>query len=266
MTAAHSPETRRFQPAEGPAGSISTVALLETGGIGATQEAALFDALDDSERTAARQRRNDDDRRRYIASHALCRALLAAATGQPARGLRFATQAGGRPVLAGGPDAPWFSLSRTRGLVACAVSAMPVGLDIEAMTAENADPALAAALFHPLEQARLSGHPAQDPGAQDWRTTFFRIWTLKEAVLKGLGTGLAVAPESFAVAPDASPALATPLPGPRWHLDTLFPRPRICLSLAVAGDGGAAFALREATPASLLRALQDGSSSVFSDN
>ncbi|WP_334175793.1 4'-phosphopantetheinyl transferase superfamily protein [Pseudoxanthobacter sp.] len=247
-------------PAAAAAGAAAVlVALLPVTALTEAHEAAFLAVLDADEKVAAGRRRLAGDRQRYIASHALCRAMLAAATGRPAASLRFAAEPGGRPQLAGRPpDGLQFSLSRTGGLVACAVSRGPVGLDIEAMLAQNADPALAAALFHPDERARLTGLT----GAA-YRNVFFRIWTLKEAVLKGLGTGLAQPPESFAMAPGEHPALLTPLPGPAWQFATRFPQPDVCLSLAFAG-GPVAWC--RPSPEALVRALQAGGSRVFSES
>ena len=66
---------------------------------------------------------------------------------------------------------------------------------------------------------------------------FFRIWTLKEAILKAAGCGLRVSPERFAVEPGQDAAslpsdLGIPI---EWRLAELTPSPYIRLAVAVPG-------------------------------
>lgn len=86
--------------------------------------------------------------------------------------------AAGKPSLPGGAE---FSLSHTKGAVALAVDARPVGVDVEAVRPISEK--LLRRVLSAREFAWFSGRgscPAD----------FFTLWTLKESYYKALGTGL----------------------------------------------------------------------------
>ena len=117
--------------------------------------------------------------------------------------LAFAFGPHGKPFL---PDAPeiHFSLSHTRGLAMAVVASVPVGCDVE-RTDRSFQPALVRRVFSPAERTRFSALPEPDrPGE------FFRVWTLKEAYLKALGTGFQTDPSTL----DVSLLPSTPVPAP----------------------------------------------------
>ncbi len=81
----------------------------------------------------------------------------------------------GKPFLKEGPH---FNLSHTKGLVVCAISQQPVGVDVE-LRDRRVRPGLLQRYFTPEEQA--------------YATTpqrFLELWTRKEAFLKRSGEGL----------------------------------------------------------------------------
>ena len=90
-----------------------------------------------------------------------------------------------------------FSLSHTRGLAACAVG-RPYALGIDAEAWRTPAPIeLASRYFAPTEVRLLIARaPAERP------STFYRLWTLKEAYLKATGQGLAAPLDSFAFSLD----------------------------------------------------------------
>lgn len=93
----------------------------------------------------------------------------------------------GQPDLAGprGITLPSVSLSHSRGWVACAASmGGPVGIDIEVRRAGRAIVDIARFAFGPREIDRV---------AQEGEAGFYRIWTLREALAKATGAGLALA-------------------------------------------------------------------------
>ncbi|MEV0741825.1 4'-phosphopantetheinyl transferase superfamily protein [Streptomyces sp. NPDC050549] len=151
--------------------------------------------LDAHERLRAGSFRRPLDRRTYVAAHVGLRRVLAVYTGiAPDRvvlaGERHDGDGGrhGRPTVLGAPGAPQFSLSHSHGLALAAVAGVRVGADVQrtptARTVEACLPAL-----HPAEREELLGLP------EDSRPEAFgRLWTRKEAYLKGLGTGLARRP------------------------------------------------------------------------
>ncbi|GAA1015468.1 MULTISPECIES: 4'-phosphopantetheinyl transferase family protein [Streptomyces] len=154
-------------------------------------EPRAVDELDAEERRRAAAFLNPSDRLGYLHAHIALRRLLSAYTGiapglLPLRRAPCPRCGGphGRPVLAGRPGAPHFSLSHSHGLVLYGVAGTAVGVDVQrvpaARTVELCLPRL-----HPEERQEVLRAPkAQRP------RMFSALWTRKEAYLKGLGTGL----------------------------------------------------------------------------
>lgn len=131
---------------------------------------------------------------------------------------RFVKDDQGKPSVL---DAPLhISLSHTVGLVAAAVSRHgPVGIDVESAARRIKNPlALARRFFTADECAALAA--IADVEAR--RTHFLRLWTVKEAVVKALGTGIADTFTVFSINIDQSITLTTGSPGipetSRWHI------------------------------------------------
>ena len=139
----------------------------------------------------------------------------------------------GKPFVAGPAPCPplAFNISHTTGLVACAIGHdSQLGVDVEHCGRDLDLRGFSAANFAPAEQA------AVDAAAEaDLRATFFRIWTLKEAFIKGLGLGLNLPLESFWFDMEAPPRLSWPdgdVSG--WRFLHQAPTPDHRLSLALA--------------------------------
>jgi 4'-phosphopantetheinyl transferase len=140
--------------------------------------------LDTGERARAERFVFDQHRWSFIAAHALTRSMLAALCGLRTRDVRFGRTSEGRPyLLGGGLD---FSLTHTGGFVAAAVCTRGrVGLDAEPARSgpgPGREVQVADAYFDPAEATLVR---------RDGREAFIRLWTLKEAVLKATGAGLA---------------------------------------------------------------------------
>ena len=139
---------------------------------------------------AERQRRLyfEARRRQFAITRALQRqALSAYAADVSPMQWQFQVSAEGRPSLAPPFDRSGlhFNLAHTDGVVAMAVCRHPrVGVDVEKVG--RAPLAVAERYFSPEEVAQLHALPAK---AQPRR--FLQLWTLKEAYLKAIGTGLA---------------------------------------------------------------------------
>ncbi|MFW6690947.1 4'-phosphopantetheinyl transferase family protein [Streptomyces sp. MAR4 CNX-425] len=182
-------------------------------------------ALDGEERRRHAAFLRPADRIRYGVAHAELRRLLGELTGTPPADLRFGRRAcprcggpHGRPVLerpAGGPE---FSLSHGGELVLVAVAPRRVGVDVEPVRAVPPEPGLVERL-HPAERAALRAAPEAGRCA-----AFARLWTRKEAYLKGLGVGLGRALD----ADDVSVSV------PGWRLVDLTPGKGHAGALAVA--------------------------------
>ena len=116
----------------------------------------------------------------------------------------------GKPWFPALPDFH-FSLSHSGEQVLCAVSALPVGCDIEKLGRDTAS--LARRFFHPKEQAWLFSLPEGEQGA-----AFFRIWTGKESFIKAIGLGLSQPLDSFAVIPGEPAALMQNVDPRPWRI------------------------------------------------
>lgn len=149
--------------------------------LGAQACEQLSALLDAQERVRAARLRFDADRSAFIVAHALRRLALGHALAVDPADLRFGTGPHGRPVLLDhGGSAPSFSLTRTRGFVACAVhEGGDVGIDTECMR-DGPDGSL-------LEPFVSGSEPVQ--GQRD----FYRQWTALEAFWKARGLGLSAA-------------------------------------------------------------------------
>lgn len=104
-----------------------------------------------------------------------------------ARYARIRRAANGKPYILpaeADPCPPHFSLTHTRGLLACAVADVPVGLDAEAAD-RIVSPLLARRILSEPEQAAYAVLP------QEQRSGFLLLrWVLKEAHLKRTGEGV----------------------------------------------------------------------------
>lgn len=92
-----------------------------------------------------------------------------------------------------------YNISHTKGVIVCAVSNEPIGIDIERIKKLNKR--IAERFFTKNEQNYIFS----DNGKQDER--FIEIWTKKEAYVKWIGKGMEVPFESFDVMTMESPNL-----------------------------------------------------------
>lgn len=163
------------------------VALLETARVSEPELARLHALLPPEERAAAE--RMADARTHVCARAHVRRCLSHERPAVPETAWTFSRTEAGKPFVTG-PTAfapPLdLSLSHTDGLVVCAVASAPVGVDAEplARAPEILETVLRA--FAPPEVAALL---ALAPAERERRAV--ELWTVKEAYLKALGTGIA---------------------------------------------------------------------------
>jgi 4'-phosphopantetheinyl transferase len=142
------------------------------------------------EERARRDRfRFEADRRDFAIAHGLLRRALSRYTDVPPTDWRFATNADGKPSIENADPrvrALSFSLSHTRGCVACAITSnAPLGVDVERSDQSPRVQAIADQYFSKKEAAWLR------QCSDELRTiSFVELWTLKEAFLKAIGVGL----------------------------------------------------------------------------
>jgi 4'-phosphopantetheinyl transferase len=157
-----------------------------------------FETLDEHERQRSASFHFEMDRRDFVAAHALLRSILTYYANLPLHSWRFVIEANGKPRIAPdlGCDELLFNLSHTRGLVAVAVASRGmIGIDVERIDPAKVDIAVAEEYFAPAELQILQEAPPAERTA-----CFFRLWTLKEAYIKAIGTGLCTPLNSFAFA------------------------------------------------------------------
>jgi 4'-phosphopantetheinyl transferase len=186
---------------------------------------ALSRALDGNELSRLTRLKDDDARRQYVVAHVLLRTALSAQYPAMPSEWRFRRTPTGESAIVHPPEAAalFFSLSHTRSLVVCAVSATcRVGVDAERVEAGP-------------ELAQLAPHVLSEDERNEWAqaglTTrgdrFYRLWTLKEALLKAVGRGLRTPPSCVGFRlPDGLPPELACLPpelGDRreWSFRTL---------------------------------------------
>lgn len=136
----------------------------------------------------------DADRRRSIVARASLRLHLSRYCGLDPGEIVVGSEEGGKP------DAPatgmHFNVSHAGDLVGLAFSTeCPVGFDVERIRTMRDGLGIARRFFSTAEQQLVAA-------AVDRDDVFFRIWTAKEAIVKGTGKGLSSRLDAFTVALD----------------------------------------------------------------
>jgi 4'-phosphopantetheinyl transferase len=147
-------------------------------------------------------------RRRFVAARTGLRMALGQHLGLDPAAVVFALNEYGKPRVVQAPSVH-FSLSHSGDEALLALSdTLVIGADLERVRSlEHLD--LARRNFHPSEVVAIESQPDE----REQRLAFFRIWTLKEAVVKALGVGLSMPLDSFAVSIATSPPTMSLPPG-----------------------------------------------------
>jgi 4'-phosphopantetheinyl transferase len=175
----------------------------------------------------------NEDRRDFAAAHALLRRTLSLYSALPPREWRFQLNRYGKPATVSDQAVGLtFNLSHTRGLVTCAVACgHDVGIDVEAIRGSETRRDIAARFFSDAEQRYLSAC-----APHEYALRFVELWTLKEAYIKALGTGLSHPLDSFSFTFGDGGIVFDPGSGvsPRqWQFAVAIPSPGFCLAVAV---------------------------------
>jgi 4'-phosphopantetheinyl transferase len=148
--------------------------------------------LDADERARAARFVRARDRRRFARCRAALREILGALVGERPESLRIRVVARGKPELepvdgVGGPPAVKFNLSHSSDLAVIAVSrGHELGIDLEQIRPIGEAERIVESFFSEAEQTEFARIDEQDRPL-----AFLRGWTRKEAILKGLGIGIA---------------------------------------------------------------------------
>lgn len=155
----------------------------------------LNELLDDAERERASRFAFERDADLFITAHALLRYILWRTTAIAS--WQFSVNPFGKPELSrpfGDPPLR-FNLSHSKSLAVCAVCYdHDIGVDVEAADDDFQIDEVAAHAFTESERAQL----VVDPPASRL-AAFLRMWTLKEALMKGCGYGFSLSPTSFEI-------------------------------------------------------------------
>jgi len=154
--------------------------------------------LSDEEHRRSERFRHEEDGLAFVQRRLFLRGTLAHYVGRPPGELEFVSGEHGKPVLCDGSGIE-FSLSRSGAWALLGVArGRLVGVDVERLDPRLEDPeelsGLARSVLTTQEQAELALLPAERRVR-----AFLQLWARKEALLKALGTGLALAPERVEV-------------------------------------------------------------------
>lgn len=191
----------------------------------------------------------DKDRHSYLVSHALVRHALSQYLDIQASEWTFTRNENGKPILVLPPGMPAisFNLTHTEGLSACIITLdRTCGIDAENTDRKSDHEAVAKRMFAQEELALL--------GKEDVQWTFFHYWTLREAYLKALGTGLSGSSKDFYfdISADGMSAEIQYRDGQQaddtgWQLRIYEPTPEHVLAVACESDQPVDVRLRELT-------------------
>ena len=163
----------------------------------ATREAEAMEWLDETERTRQRRFVHPRPSREFTLCRAALRSLLCRELKCSNDDLSFETSRYGKPfarvIGVAAPVAFNVSHSGRHGLIALAPKGR-VGVDVEERSPNRNLDVCIRLLFAPNEQAEFENVHGQGKVDQ-----FYRIWTLKEALIKAVGAGLSIDTAKFEV-------------------------------------------------------------------
>ncbi|MXW22416.1 MAG: 4'-phosphopantetheinyl transferase superfamily protein [Candidatus Dadabacteria bacterium] len=165
----------------------------------ASREASSLLLLNEEEQVRCRQYPLPGPRRRFALCRAALRTILCRQLGCSNERLSFGSSEYGKPfaLVDEEPAAISFNLSHSakHGLIAL-VPHGRLGVDVEERVPRGDFDELSEAVFGPHEQSALGNVRGRD------RTRlFFRLWTIKEALIKALGLGFTLDVSQFEVPP-----------------------------------------------------------------
>lgn len=163
----------------------------------AGREAQAVSLLDDAEKARSRRFQSVRARREFVLCRAALRVSLAERLGCSCGRLSFGFLEHGKPYvrLADRSVDIAFNVSHSggHGLIAITDRAC-VGVDVEERAPRRDLDGIGSLVYGP-EERRLLGTASGEKKVQ----TFYRLWSMKEALIKALGTGFSLSPSGFEV-------------------------------------------------------------------
>ena len=191
----------------------------------AFREAEASRWLDAGEHARLQRFRHPRRRREFILCRAALRAVLCRQIGCRNTELAFATSRRGKPfaLVDGMPSSASFNVSHSEkhGLIALAPAGR-IGVDVEERSARHDPDGELRTMFASAERAEL----ANATGHRKLHL-FFTLWTMKEALVKALGEGLARDTSGFEIPPQMYRGARTTgfrfpdSPSVEWRLENL---------------------------------------------
>jgi len=204
--------------------SVGPVSILEVDlAPNSAWDASAWSWLDTSERARAERFVVERARRQFLRCRSALRVHLCERLGCGNPDLRFGYGEHGKPHVLGEGSGPSFNVSHsgTHGLIAFAPSGR-LGVDLEARKPRENFDGLGARVYGAREMVAL-----RNASGSEKAEVFYRLWALKEALIKALGTGFSLSPSRFEVpvpmiegAPDGEFRFPH-LPEVRWRLVNL---------------------------------------------
>lgn len=146
---------------------------------------SAFRLLQADEAARAKRFHNPQDASRFVFAHAIARLALASQMGMAPMDVIVARTGKGKPYLTGCAQNLHFSLSYRGSFIVLALSARPIGVDIERLPLAVKPAQIAERYFSLNERAYVFSD------VDDIDRRFAHVWTRQEAVVKLLGVGLA---------------------------------------------------------------------------
>lgn len=148
----------------------------------------LSATLSKDERARAGRFYFDQHRCRFIAAHGFLRLLLSGYLGVGPESLIFHYGANGKPELSLGRSraSVYFNHSRSGTGAIFGIHALrPLGVDMELVDEHFEFSSIVDEYFHPTEKSWIDRQPAARK-----RAAFYRLWTMKESLVKATGEGV----------------------------------------------------------------------------
>jgi 4'-phosphopantetheinyl transferase len=174
------------------------------------------DLLSDDEHARAARFSQDVDRVRFLAGKAHLRRLLGGYLSIPPGDVPLQCSQAGKPYLAGRDFD--FSVSHSEHLLVIGVGVPALGVDVELVRSIPDMEPVAELVFTGRELDALAA-----AAPEERLTCFYRLWTAKEALLKGLGLGLSRDPREVELhpTPDGFVVPASPESADGWRVASL---------------------------------------------